>query len=485
MAERELAYYVRQAWPLVEPTNRFIDGWHVHAICDHLEAVTRGEIRNLLINIPPRCMKSTLVCVMWPTWEWTTKPATRWLFSSYADSLAVRDSLKCRRIIQSQWYQENWGDVFQLTGDQNQKTRFENDKTGYRWATGVGGGATGEGGDRLVSDDPIKAMDAHSAAARQAVITWWDETMSTRLNNPEKSARVVIMQRLHEQDLSGHILAKMAEGGVQYEHLCLPMEYEPRQYVSAIGWQDPRTEPGELLWPERFTKAGVAAIKADLGSYGTAGQLQQRPAPAGGGMLKRVWWRFWVPRGVKLSPVVTQLEDGTLFEHPQVELPESFEEMLQSWDMTFKDTKQSDFVCGQVWAKQGADRFLLDQVLERMDMTDTLKAVEAISQKWPKTHAKLVEDKANGPAVISMLRHKLTGLIAVNPQGGKEARVAASAPTIESGNVYLPHPRMAPWVEAFLVSAASFPNAAHDDDIDAMTQALIRWGGRTPKVRAA
>ena len=402
---------------------------------------------------------------------------------SYADTLALRDSLKCRRIIQSEWYQANWGDTYQLTSDQNVKSRFENNKAGFRLAAGVGGGATGQHGNIIV-DDPIKAEDAHSATVRDTINRWWDETMSTR-GSTTKRSRVIIMQRLHEDDLTGHILAKMksdAEAN-QYEHLCLPAEYVPTHRVTSIGWKDPRVEPGELLWPEMVDFSSLKILKKDLGSYGTAGQLQQDPAPAEGGILKRHWWRFWVPKGMKLPTVVTKLVDNTLFEHVQIELPDQFDEQLQSWDMTFKDTKKSDFVAGQVWAKVGANRFLLDQVLERMDFVKTIEAVKAMTAKWPQAHAKLVEDKANGPAVISELQSKISGLIAIEPEGSKEARVYAVSPTIESKNVYLPHPLIAPWVNELINRAAAFPNAAHDDDIDAMTQALRRWGsGRQPMI---
>lgn len=485
LAERSLVEYAKQAWQVVEPGTTYVHGWHIEAICEHLEAVTRGEILNLIINIPPRYMKSLLTSVFWPTWEWTFQPASRWLFMSYADQLAIRDSLKCRRIIQSGWYQRNWGHVFTLTGDQNQKTRFENNHTGFRVAAGVGGLGTGEGGNRIVVDDPIKAQDAHSETIRQSVITWWDETMSTRLNDPNKSARVIIMQRLHEEDLTGHILAKMEAGGVRYEHLCLPAEYEPNGRVTSIGWSDPRREAGELLWPERFDREAIGNLKKSLGSYAAAGQLQQRPSPAEGGMLKRVWWRFWIPKGANLPPVKTPLDNGNLFEHPQVELPETFDEQIQSWDMAFKDTKQSDFVAGQVWGRVGANRFLLDQKMERLDIVASIRAVETMTVKWPETHAKIVEDKANGPAIIAMLRDKIPGLIAFDPKSGKEARVSAVSPVIEAGNVYLPHPQIARWIDGLIDRAAAFPNAAHDDDIDAMTQALLRWQVRGKVLVAA
>lgn len=446
-----LSEFIRQAWHILEPATPYVHGWHLDAISEHLDAVSRGQIRNLIINIPPRNMKSLSVSVFWPCWEWTKQPWVRWLFSSYSDRLATRDSLKCRRLIQSPWYQERYGDVFQLAGDQNEKTRFENNKTGYRLAAGVGGTATGEGGDRIIVDDPLKAKDADSDAARETANTWWDETMSTRGNDPKTVSKIIVMQRLHENDLTGHVLEKMAAGGEHYEHLCLPAEYEPkRSTVSSIGWKDPRTEEGQLLWPERFGREELESLKSALGSYASAGQLQQRATPRGGGMIKRSWWRFYKV------------------------LPDKFDQVVDSWDCTFKDTKGSDFVAGQKWGRVGADAYLIERINDRMDFPTTIQAVQNLAVMKPVAAAKLVEDKANGPAVISMLRSKIPGLIAVEPDGSKTARVAAISPFIESGNVYLPDPSIAPWVEKFIATCSSFPFVSHDDDVDAMSQALSR-----------
>ena len=470
-----MSEFIAQAWHVVEPGTKFVNGWHIGAICEHLEAVTRGEIRNLIINMPPRHMKSLTVSVFWPMWVWSWWPEARWLFSSYADTLATRDSLKCRRIIQSKWYQDNWGDMFQLTSDQNQKTRFENDKTGYRVSSGVGGMSTGEGGDFIVVDDPIKAIDATSKAVRQSVIDWWDQSMSTRLNDPKRSAKVIVMQRLHEEDLTGYLLDKMKANGEHYEHLCLPAEYEPSIHATSIGWTDPRTKPNELLWPERFGVQELDGLKRALGSYGSAGQLQQQPSPSEGGILKKRYWRFWLPKGVTAPPVTYRQSDGDLWKCPQEELPDNFDDMLQSWDMTFKDTKGSDFVAGGVWAMKGANKYMLDLSYGRMDIVKTIDAVISMSLKWPNAVLKLIEDKANGPAVISMLHDKVDGLVAYDPKTSKEGRVNAVAPTIESGNVYLPHPSVAPWVSDMIDECAAFPNGAHDDRVDQMTQALLRW----------
>lgn len=455
LAKRSLSEFTRQAWHVVEPSTEFVSGWHLEAINEHLEAVTNGQIRNLLINMPPRHMKSLAVSVFWPCWEWATRPERRWLFASYAASLSIRDSVKCRRLIQSPWYQRNWGDRYKLTGDQNAKERYENDKTGYRLATSVGGAATGEGGDRIVIDDPHNVREAESETIRQAAVDWFWESMSTRLNDPKTGARVVVMQRVHAKDLSGSILE---HGG--FDHLCLPAEYEGTNRVTSIGWSDPRSSPGDLLWPDRFGADELTDLKRSLGSYGTAGQLQQRPSPAEGGLFKRDWWKFYRER------------------------PRKFDEVVQSWDCTFKDLQSSDYVVGLVVGRIGADKYVLDMTRDRMGIGATMQAIRSMSAKWPESTAKLVEDKANGSAVIELLKHEIPGLIPVNPEGGKVVRAQAVSPEVEAGNVFLPDPTIAPWVHDFVEECAAFPNGANDDQVDALTQALVRFRQATSKPRA-
>ena len=447
LAQRSLSDFVRMAWRIVEPQTELLWGWHIEAICQHLEAVTRGQIRDLLILIPPRCMKSTLVSVMWPAWVWgpAGMPHIRWLFAAYAESLSIRDSVRTRRLIQSKWYQERWSWVFKLTGDQNAKQRFENDKGGYRLATSVGGAATGEGGDVIVCDDPHNLQQAESDVMRKAVCDWWDQVMSTRRNS-RHSARVIIMQRCHELDLAGHVVER---GG--WEVLVLPMEFEPeRRCRTSIGFVDPRQEEGELLWPEAFPRATVESLKRDLGAYAYAAQMQQRPAPLAGGIVRRTWWRY--------------------YDQP----PERFDEIVQSWDMAFKDAEGSSYVVGGVWGRLGADKYLLDMVRGHWNFVETVDAVERLVRRWPQTMAIYVEDKANGPAVISTLRGKIGGIVAVQPQGTKLARAQAVSPQIEAGNVYLPRTEAAPWVQDFIEEWTVFPNGRHDDIVDMTTQALLR-----------
>lgn len=480
LCRRRLSRFIREAWPIVEPATPFVDGWHLDVVAEHLEAVGAGELPRLLINVPPRTMKSLTVGVFWSAWEWLTKPHLRWLYASYAQDLSQRDSLKCRRVIKSEGGSQD-GTLFQrvgyqgvlrlldpepwtLAGDQDAKTKYETSRTGMRLATSVGGVATGEGGDRVVVDDPLNAKQARSETERKAANTWWDETMTTRFNNASAAA-VIVMQRLHEDDLTGHLLE---QGG--WHHLCLPAEYVPKHqftYPETVKLPsgrelngDPRTEAGELLEPIRLSADRLAELKRSLGSYGYAGQMQQQPSPLEGGMFKRNWWEFW-----------------------RVEtLPHVWQRMIATWDMTFKDTESAaaSYVVGQVWGIDGADRYLLAQVRAKLGFTDTQKAVRALADYLPQATAKLVEEKANGAAVIDSMKSKVPGLVAIHPEGGKEARAAAVEPLVEAGNIYLPdaehipvpHGYTATTVTDFIEECAVFPNGTHDDQVDAMSQAL-------------
>jgi predicted phage terminase large subunit-like protein len=494
MCAQSLGEFVAAAWPVIEQGTSYVPNWHIEAILEHLEAVSRGEIQRLIINIPPRHMKSLAVAVFWPAWVWLTSPHTRFLYASYSQQLSNRDSRRCRQLIESRGTRsrrdgESEGTLLErvgyrgllallehepwrLAGDQNAKQRFENTQSGYRIATSVGGTATGDGGDVIVIDDPHKADEAESDTVRESVIDWHDGTMATRLNDPKRGARVLIMQRLHHRDLTGHLLA---QGG--WEHLCLPAEYEPNH---PFAWpDDPRTEEGEPLWPSHVPVPELERLKRSLGSYRAAGQLQQRPAPAEGGILKRRWWRFF---------------------DPQTEALPHFTTIAQSWDTSFADTEDSSYVVGQLWGCFGAQRYLLRQLRGRMDFIQTLRAIEELSEWGQRNHSEqasrpiYIEDKANGPAIVSALQSRFSGVIPVNPEGDKVARAHAVAPLVEAGNVYLPgaanadrsdcdHTVTPQWVQGLIDECANFPRRDHDDQVDALSQALRRLDGQGESVR--
>lgn len=392
---------------------------------------------------------STSVSVMFPAWLWLRNAALRMLYSSYAQSLSTRDSVATRRLIDSPWYQGNWGYKFQIAVDQNEKTRFENDKKGYRLATSVGGSNTGEGGDLIVCDDPHNVQEVESEIVRTSAIRWWNEVMSTRGNNPATVCRIIIMQRSHEEDLAGDVLNK---GG--FTHLNLPMEFESKfSKASPILWTDPRQDAGALLWPDRYTPEEVAAQKKRMGSYAYAAQYQQRPAPLEGGMFKRADWRFY-----KTDPAL-MLKDA--------------EDRCWSWDCAFKDLSTSDFVAGQAWMRKGANFYLLHQIRDRMSFSATKAAIKSGAAKFAEIGYKLVEDKANGTAVIDDLKSTVGGLVAIEPEGGKEARASVVEPYQEAGNIWLPDPSIAPWVEDYIEEFRVFPNGAYDDQVDATSQAIV------------
>ena len=482
-----LREFIREAFQVIEPGTAYKHNWHIDAIAEHLEAVVDDEILKILINIPIRCMKSLIVSVFFPAWVWTWKPTFKFLTASYAQNLATRDARKTRVLIHSRWYQERWGDVFNLAFDQNLKMRYENNWGGYRIAlpSGSSGSGTGEGGDVRISDDPQNAKKIHSQAQRDSDTEWHQEVWAGRVQDPETPREIICMQRLHELDLSGFCLR---EYGDDYVHLMLPMEYDPNRHCVTVpvgktksgqkrkkAFEDPRSEDGELLWPDRFSKNAVRRLSKSLGSYGASGQLQQNPSPTEGGIFKRWWWGFWYPRDADPpAQVFTKGPKGELIGHRQKPLPPVFDQKVQSWDMAFKNTKESAYVAGQAWYRRMADAFLMGQHREKMEFPETVKAVIDFSEDWPETSAKYVEDKANGPAVMATLRNRIPGLIAVDPEGDKIARAHAVTPYVESGNIWLPHPHLFPWVQALIDECAKFPTGTYADQVDALTQALNR-----------
>lgn len=478
--ENNLHFFLKKAWHCIEPAVDFTDSWHIGAICEYLQAVTDGQIKRLLINMPPRNLKSVTATVMYPCWTWINNPYKRFISVSYADELSKRHNMDRRTVIESNWYQKNWSNNFTLKDDLNTQRRFANDKEGFMFSTSINGKLTGDGGDIIILDDPHNPKKAESDAERQQALDFFKMTLPSRLNDKKNGAIIVIMQRLHEEDISGYILSKE----LGYEHLCLPAEAEEKTIIQLpISKKEIIREKGDILNPKREGKEELEQLKRDMGSYAFSGQYQQNPVPAGGGMFKKWWWRYWKPKGMDLPPVRVKNEQGEYVIINAIDLPDKFSEEAQSWDMSFKSNKDNDFVAGGVWGKKDADRFMIDIVKERMEFTESLDAIRKLTRQYPNAKRKLVEDKANGPAVISMLKHEISGLIPINPGAdSKEARAFAVTPIVESGNVYLPHPMIAPWVDDFINNCAKFPKCAHDDDVDQMTQILNYWSAEK-KVR--
>ncbi len=440
--------FINEFWHILEPATRFEGNWHIDAICDHLVAMTHKQITRLVINVPPGHMKSLLCCVFWTPWAWSEIDAsTRWLFSSYDATLSTRDSLKSRRIIQSYEYQSRYKDRFTLSGDQNLKTYFENSRTGFRMSTSVKGSGTGNRANFIVCDDPHKVTEAESDAVREGAVNWWSTEMSNR-GSAKDSGYLVIQQRVHYLDVAGWC----KEHG--YEYLVLPSEFEGQQSYTFLNFQDPRKEDGELLWPERFPQSTLDEQKESLGSYGYAGQHQQRPVPREGGMAKLSWFNFYQ------------------------ELPQVFDQIVLSIDSAYKPKQINDPWSVQVWGMIKNRYYLIHRYRKRCLYPEGKRLVINSVAEFQANTA-LIEDKSSGQALIPDLREEIPTIkiIPIEPEADKVTRFSTVTPIIEAGRVWLPDPKLKPWVNDYLLEILTFPLGVHDDDVDGTSQ-FLRWASQ-------
>jgi predicted phage terminase large subunit-like protein len=498
-AEESLVEFIKQAWTIVEPAQPYLHGWHVDYLAAHLEAITDGVVLEdgstygrLLINVPPGTMKSLLM-MFWQAWEWGPRnmPHMRYVCASHSLDLAIRDGLRMRRLITSEWYQERWGDRVQLTGDQNQKTKFENTATGFRQAAAAGS-ITGSRGDRVIIDDPHSVDGANSDATRESTVQWFLEAVPTRLNNPDSSAIIVVMQRLHEADVSGTILEKR----LGYDHAMLPMKYDPvRARPTMLGIEDPRQSDGELLFPARFPEEVVERDSRVMGPYATAGQFQQEPAPRGGGVIKAQWWETWMEEAFP-----------------------PFDFILASLDTAYTAKQENDFSACTIWgvfsgdiSTMRADAFvnargsrknnaeeaarfdegvrirdmleynpesvprvmLIAAWQEKLELSDLVAKVAASCRKW-KVDRLLVEGKASGLSVAQEIR-RLHGnedwaVQIIDPKSlDKLARVYSIQHLFSEGIIYAPDRS---WADKVIQQCEVFPKGKNDDLVDTVSQAL-------------
>lgn len=437
--------FIRLAWHVVEPRS-LIHNWHIDAMADHLQAVSALQIRNLIINVPPGSGKSKIVSVLWPAWEWINRPGTRFIYASFDLALSRRDAEAMLDLITSQWFVERWGEKC----DRDQAIlEFDNKFGGWRYGTSVQGKVTGRHADIRVFDDPIKPLNVTKVALDKCV-DWWKGTMGSRVVDPRTSRYVGIMQRIHDRDLTGYLVESD-----DVEVLRLPMRYESRNpCLTPLGIADPRIEEGELLNPERVPEEEVLKLEKDLGPVHSAAQLQQRPTPEGGNIFEKGWFKRWTF------------------------LPKVVDQWWQSWDMSFKGKEDSDFVCGGVWARCGIDYFLVWVINQRLSFSDTLIQVRRTCDEWPMAMSKVVEDKANGTAIIDVLSKEFYGFEEVNPEGGKEARANAVSPLFRSGRVWFPSdPKLYINTSYNEVQKQhiAFPKSVNDDIVDMVSQGLT-WG---------
>lgn len=483
VAKGRLYDFVGMAWPEVEPAT-FKGNWHLEEVCAHLEAVSRCEIRDLIINEPPGCTKSLLTNVLWPAWEWINRPGTKWIFASYDSTLVGRrDGGKLINLLSSTWFKLRWGGL--LLESNPSASDFDIKGGGFRFATSPGGKGTGRHSNITVVDDSVKPADVAGGgtvekAALVKVSEWWANTMSTRQADPATHRNVISGQRVNNGDLPGEMLRTGT-----YVHLNLPMRFVSDLKCRTQWGGDRRTVEGELLFPQRWPEAEVKRTEVKMGPSVASAQFQQRPDVAGGSIFKRADWRFWHPQEGYPEPCLCEkcfkrAQIDPAFRDPthvsgrrSVLLPGAGLD-CQSWDMTFKKSDDSDFVAAGMWRAYAARFYLVDVLNERMSFTNTKRRFIQWSFKWPTALDKLVEDAANGPAIESELKLDVPGITLVRALGGKEARANATSPLYAEEKVFLPHPDICPLIWHYMAQHEEFPKGVNDDLVDQASQALLR-----------
>lgn len=457
---RDLSAFIEKTFKIVSPGDKYSHNWHLEAISEFLMACTRREIKRGIINIPPRSLKSISCSVAWPAWLLGHNPAEKIMCASYSGALAIKHSVDCRFMIEHPWYQKTFPNT-RIAGDSNTKSKYITTARGHRIATSVGGTATGEGGDILIVDDPHSASDAQSKAIRTSQIDWFRQSFSTRLNDKENGVILVIMQRLHEKDLTGELLP---DGG--WEHLCLPAENRSNRIIS-IGNFEKNWKDGELLHPDRESKATLDKTKRELGSYAYAGQYLMQPAPEGGGLFR---------------------SDTIKLFNTNLDLPK-FECIIQSYDTAMTDTTSADQTAFTVWGifDKGKGNFgvmLLDCWAERLTYPDLRKKAAKEYQtrygagEGRKADFLLIEEKGSGISLIQDMNRVGIPVRKYNPgRADKFSRATLITYLFENGLVYFPESerhkgKFCSWTDDLVSQLELFPNGEHDDYVDSTTQAL-------------
>lgn len=442
----DLMSFTERCFQQLSPKGGYRHNWHLDLIADRLERCRRGDCRRLIINVPPRSLKSMLASVALPAFWLGHNPSAQILCASYGQDLADKLSGDCRMIMSSPWYQALF--PTRLSRARNAVQEFTTTANGTRMATSVGGVVTGRGAELIIIDDPQKPDEAASDQQRHKVNDWFDGTLFSRLNNKEDGVIILIMQRLHMDDLAGHLLER---GG--WELLSLPAEAEVLEeftYDTPAGPMRHLRQPGDLLHPEREPKAVLDELRKNLGEYGYAGQYQQAPYPAGGAMVKESWLMTYGPD----------------------QLPKRFEQVVMSWDTANKASELADYSVCTIWGYISPHIYLLNVLRKKLDYPNLKKVIKDLTAQFRPTKI-LIEDKASGTQLIQELRQDGVHVVeGVKPEGDKVMRMNAQTGFFEQGRVLLPE--QAPWLEEYRKELISFPKAKHDDQVDSTAQAL-KW----------
>lgn len=471
--EKSLADFFAHAWSEFDPAP-YVDGWHIHAVAEHLEAVASGEIRKLVINEPPRHSKSLLVSVAFPVWLWSQEPdpeyplvgpQVKFLCLSFSEQLALDLSTLSRRLVQSDWYRERWGDRVQIASDQDNKSKYDTTAGGTRISSSFGGTITGRGGDIRIIDDPHKMDEVESDVSRAGVIRQYNTVIRSRITDPRHTAEVLVAQRGHEGDLTAELLADP-----DTVHLMLPAEYDSlRKCVTVLGWEDPRTEEGEILWPQRFDVGSLAAFKRQ--PYEWQSQWQQAPRPRGGHILNPAWWCLFGAEQAAAEGL--QWDDGNK-EFPTMSL------RIASLDTAYTADKSNDFSALTIWGvwrnKHNVQKLMLMYAwAERLELHQLVNKVAETCDRYHVGRL-LIENTAAGKPADQELRRlyarKTWGVELINTgRLDKVARAHSVVHLFTEGMIFAPDTA---WAQDIINECASFPHGAHDDRVDSVVMAL-KW----------
>ena len=444
LLRQDLSFFIARTFDHLDPNTPYAHNWHIDLLADRLTKVYEGKIRRLIITVPPRSLKSICASVAFPAWVLGRDAAKRIICASYGQELANKLARDTAAVMGAEWY----GRAFATRlAQRSAAADFETTQRGGRMATSVGGVLTGRGGDIVIIDDPVKPDEALSEAQRQAANTWFDNTLYSRLNDKRTGAIVIIMQRLHLDDLVGHVLEKE-----DWEVVNLPaVALEDEQWVYDTLWGPKAHErkAGEALQPDREPLLVLEGLRRTLGEYAFSAQYLQSPVPLGGGLVKSEWLRYYEPN----------------------EKPETFDSIIQSWDTANKESELADYSVCTTWGVKGDKLYLLHVLRKRMEYPDLKRAVMEQSRDW-KASTVLIEDKASGTQLIQELRQTLSKVKGVKSEGDKVMRMQAQTAAIENGRVLIP--KDAYWLPDYVQELVTFPKAKYDDQVDSTAQAL-KW----------
>jgi predicted phage terminase large subunit-like protein len=438
----DLSTFIDGSFRELNPDAQFLGNWHIDAIASELDRCLRGETTRLIISVPPRSLKSHCASVAFPAWLLGHKPSAQIICASYGQDLADRLALDCRSLMNSDWYRK----VFATRLSTQRQAEFMTEAQGFRLATSVGGVLTGRGGDFIIIDDPLKPEEALSETQRNAVNEWYEHTLYSRLNDKRTGCIIIIMQRLHEDDLVGHLLR---QGGWKVlKFPAIAVEDETHIIQNYFGTRPFHRFRGEALHPERESLDVLENIRRTLGEYNFAGQYQQEPAPLGGGMVKLSWFKTY-----KVG-----------------EEPGKFDRVFQSWDTAVKANELSNYSVCTTWGKTNQNLYLLHVLRRRMEYPELKRAVREQATIFHATTI-LIEDKSSGAQLIQeLIREGLPGVTRYEPNGDKIMRMHSVTSTIENGFVYLPD--KADWLADYMHELTTFPKGKFDDQCDSTSQAL-------------